>query len=350
MQDVAVKAGVSKTTVSHALNGTRPVEKSTLTKITDAVRELGYVPNQAARSLNGKGFNTLGMIITDIRESFYSQIVKAMEAEAARLDFNIMICSSEDSLEKERASLELLSRKGVDLLIHSPVHKELSSRAAAGTGIPVIELDRISRDSSAAFVGIPNREAAARSAEVLAANGSRFPGMISFPETVSTMEERCRGFLRGVEEAGLYQGMSSGSAYPPILYTSSRDPEKIKIEIKSWIREYGIDGLLCGNETVSLAAVQAVQETGMNIPGDIRIIGFDDNPWMAFLNPPLSVVRQPTARMAEELAELIRQRLSPDENEIKNVNKKILVPAELVLRGSCGSDENRIISIKGERE
>ncbi len=339
MQDVAMKAGVSKTTVSHALNRTRPVEESTRRKIDAAVRELGYVPNQAARSLNGKGLKVLGMIITDIRESFYSQIVKTMEEEASRLGFNIMICSSEDELEKETRSLDLLCRKGMDLLVHSPVHRKHSRKAAAGTGIPVIEIDRLSEGRDGPFVGIPNREAAAESAGVLLTNGCRRPGMISFSETVSTMTERCAGYRKALAGRGFD---------PLVLHTDSRTPEVIRREIRGWIETERPDGLICGNETISLAAVQAVREMGLNIPADMKIIGFDDNPWMAFLSPPLSVVRQPTERIARELMKLVELSLSPDYRKEGTIGSRIIVPAELILRGSCGSEKQRVITIKGD--
>ena len=121
MKDVAKKAGLSISTVSHVINKTRFVERKTADKILRAITDLDYKPNIMARSLRGKGTKTIGIIISDIRDSFFSDAVKAIESHANIKGYNVILCDAEGNIEKENSYIDILLRKGIDGLIFAPV-------------------------------------------------------------------------------------------------------------------------------------------------------------------------------------------------------------------------------------
>jgi len=323
MKDVADMAGVSKTTVSHALNSTRHVEDSTRLRIQQAVYNLGYVPNQTARSLKGKGSKIIGIIISDIRESYNAEVVKEIEGGAVRLGYNVMICSSSDNLEDELRSLQLLIQKGMDAIIISPVDTATRFSTLVPAGIPLIQFDRQTHESYGDYIGIDNYESALKAVQILAANGSCRIGITAYNETVYTMQERCRGYREALHSTG---------QEPLVYYAGSK--EHILEDLTLWIKKYKPDALLCGNEHLSCVTCQAVRDSGLKIPEDIKIIGYDDSPWLNLLSSPLTAVRQPAKEIGCKILDTAMARI---EGRADSLYQQFIIPSELIIRNSCGS-------------
>ena len=142
MKDVAERAGVSITSVSHVINKTRKVEANTKAAILAAIQELHYQPNTPARSLKGKGTKTLGVVIADIREDFFAEVVKSIEFTASEQQYNVILCDSEDNAGKERFYLNMLISKGVEGIIFAPVDLESSYDFLVASAIPFLQIDR----------------------------------------------------------------------------------------------------------------------------------------------------------------------------------------------------------------
>lgn len=327
MKDIAREVGVSVTTVSHALNGTRHVEESTRKSILKAAASMGYKPNYLARSLKGKGSRIIGVIISDISESFFSEIVKSIEKKASEKGYSIILCDSEGNADKEDFAVNLLQQRGADGLIIAPVdqYKEFHPEK------PVVQMDRKIIRSSLPFVGISNRISAERATALLIANGCRKIGFAGYGEAFYTMTERFKGYTDALKTENL----------KPLVFRTEHRAESAD-QIASWLEENRPDGVLCTNENFSYLTCLAAAQAGMSIPGDLKIAGFDDARWLSMLHCPLTVVRQPTADIGSESVELLINRI---ESETEDNTEDLILPCEIAVRRSCGSREDQIIKL-----
>jgi len=331
MKDVALAAGVSVTTVSHALNKTRNVESSTRDRILEAVKELCYEPNILARSLKGKGSRNLGIIIPDISESFFSEIVKAAERCAGEGGYNILLCDSEGRSDKEDLYISLLLKKGADGLIISPVDQNKEFLWRNHTDKPFVQIDRKVRKSGGNYIGIDNTAAAEIGTDLLVANGCHRIGFIGYGDGYSTMTERYKGYEQALRKANL----------TPLSFRSSVK-DVSREGLSDWLEKARPDGLVCTNEILSSLACLAAAELDLQIPDDLKVVGFDDARWLTLLKSPLTVVRQPT----EQIGEIAVQKLIDSiEHSTCDTREDLILPCEIHVRRSCGSRSDRIIKI-----
>ncbi|MEE9306884.1 MAG: LacI family DNA-binding transcriptional regulator, partial [Spirochaetia bacterium] len=186
IKDVANRAGFSISTVSHVINETRFVEKSTKEKIQKAIEELNYRPNILARSLKGKGSKTIGVIISDLRQGFFAEVIKAIESRANQREFNVMLCDSEDDAEKEELDVDILLRKGIDGLIFAPVDTGQLFEELWLSELPCVQIDRKLQSAEADFVGIDNVRSAEQATLRLFDNGYDCVGFIGYGPEVYT--------------------------------------------------------------------------------------------------------------------------------------------------------------------
>ena len=322
MKDVALSVGVSVTTVSHALNGTRFVEESTKGKILKAVKELGYEPNILAQSLKGKGTRTIGIIISDISETFFSEIVKSIEKTAGEQGYNIMLCDSEGSSQKEDLYINLLLQKGADGLIIAPVDQYKEFRWENHTAKPYVQIDRRARNAKGCFIGIDNAGTAQQAVEMLIADGSRKIGFIGYGDELYTMSERFKGYSEAVTAAGLV----------PCRFTTEHRSESVE-KLADWMQSERPDGLLCTNEMLSYTSFLAAEMVGVKVPEELRMIGYDDARWLTLLKTPLTVLRQPTEKIGRSAIEEIILLIG---GGIHEEPRNIIHSCEIVVRDSCG--------------
>jgi DNA-binding LacI/PurR family transcriptional regulator len=331
MKDVAQAVGVSVTTVSHALNGTRLVEESTKNKILRVVSELGYEPNILARSLKGKGTKTIGIILSDISETFFSEIVKSIEKIASDQGYNIMLCDSEGSSQKEDLYINLLLQKGVDGLIISPVNQYKEFQWENHSSKPYVQIDRKTQSARGCFIGIDNEGSAQRVTEILLDRGCRKVGFIGYGDEFYTMGERFKGYMKGINRFAL----------DPCVYRTEHRRESVD-SLADWLKQQRPDGLLCTNEVLSYTSFLAAEKLKIKIPEDLRMIGYDDARWLTLLKTPLTVVRQPTEQIGRSAINMIIQMI---ESKSSAQQKNVIHSCEIIVRDSCGSKDNKRVSI-----
>jgi LacI family transcriptional regulator len=331
IQDVARRAKVSISTVSHVLNNTRKVESPTRTRILSAIEDLSYRPNQLARGLRGAGSKTIGLIISDIREEFFAKLTKAIESAANDRGYMVILCDSEESPEKEARYVELLAQRGIDGIIISPVDSSLPPRPPRDRALPIVQVDRRCRGSTCDFVGIDNAAFAGAAVRHLASIGRRRLGFIGHESSIATMAERAEGFARAMRELGDSRGGS-------ILALQSRDADAT-VKVARWVAASpGLEGLVCGNANICYSALEALESLGMEVPKRMGIVSFDDPACFAFMRSPITAVRQPTERMGLAALDALLKRLA-DGGDSKAEEE--LLPAELVVRDSCGAGAAR---------
>jgi len=325
IKDVAQVSGFSVSTVSHVINNTRFVENKTKEKVVRAIEKLNYKPNIIARSLKGKGTKTVGLIISDIREGFFSEIIKSIELNAYKNGYNVILCDSEESIDEERFYIDVLLRKGIDGLIFAPVNTDSVFKDLTSSRIPTVQVDRKLKNHRLDFVGIDNVRSAESATRYLYDQGYENAGFVGYEKRIYTMETRIEGYRR----AAMERSHSGGFEIKIIPYNE----RKVKNVIKEWIiNSRSIDAVLCGNDNICYETLSAIEELGLKIPSDFGVISFDDTKWFRFLKSPITAIRQPTWEIGKLTIDLLIDRI---ENRVAGEFKDILLDTELVVRDSC---------------
>jgi len=328
MKDVAEYAHVSISTVSHVINKTRHVDKETQNRVLEAIEKLNYAPNIFARGLRGKKIRIIGVIISDIRESFFAEVVKAIELTAHSEGYSVLLCDSEDNPLKEQLHINTLTQNGIEGVIFAPVN---SSTRAYDSIIPhkinAIQIDRKIYGLSADFIGIDNIEITKKAMNHLFNHGYTNVGFVSYQTNVYTMEQR----LLGYKIASQKYNSSKKINIKFIQYNG----DTIKESIKSWLyQNKEIDSILCGNDNICYQVLRAIKELQYEVPKDIGVLSFDDSKWFKLVTPSITAIRQPTNQIGKLATELLIARI---QNKIKNYSQKenYIINAELIIRKSC---------------
>jgi LacI family transcriptional regulator len=326
IRDVAKKSGCSVSTVSHVINGTRHVEEKTRQRVLKAIKVLDYSPNMFARSLKGKETKTLGVIISDIREDFFSELTKSVESRANELGYSIILCDCEEDTAKESFSVDMLLRKGVDGIILAPVDENAAPRVPRLGDVPVVQIDRKCGPLEADFFGIDNSAASTAAVSHLLSHGYTRIGFVGFETTLYTMRHRIEGFRLTLADRGLARASD-------VLLIESRG-DLLSDPVKDWLQENrGFQALVCGNTNLCFAAMEALDDLGLSVPRDVAIVSFDDSKWLRFLACPVTAIRQPTARIGRDALDRLIERIG---STAPMPHEDFLLPFELVIRGSCG--------------
>ena len=326
MRDVAERAGVSKTTVSHVINDTRFVEQETRQRVLQAISELGYRPSVVARSLTTNRTQTVGVIVSDASNHFFAEVLQGIEDILMPEDYALLVCNTAEVLEREAHYLDLLLRQRVDGIIAAATSRRWDVLTEAETGhMPVVFVDRCFEGLDGPFVGIDNERGAYLGAAHLIECGHRQIGILAGFQRLSTMRERLAGFRRALREHDIplpeewvvtsTLSIEGGDEAMQKLLTLPERPTAVFVS----------------NNLLSLGALLAIKKLDWRCPEDIAMVGFDDHPWAAVSDPPLTVVRQP----AQQLGQVAAQMLLGLINDEQPPESRIILDCELVTRQSC---------------
>ena len=204
MADVAERAGVSKATVSHVINETRFVEEATKSRVREAIDALGYRPNVAARSLTTQRTRIIGLIISDVTNTFFGELTRGIEDALFANGYSLMLCNTNEVLEREEYYIDVLLRQGVDGIIAAAASQDWDAlNEAAKLNIPIVMLDRTFENADSPYVGVNNSQGAYLGTRHLIERGYREIGILSGFQRLSTMRERLAGFEQAMAEANL---------------------------------------------------------------------------------------------------------------------------------------------------
>jgi LacI family transcriptional regulator len=344
VRDVARHAGVSTSTVSHVLNRTRFVSDDLRERVTAAMLELDYEPNAAARMLSLKRSNTLGLIVSDIRNPFFSSVARGVEDVAQEHGYTVVLCNSDETLARETACLKALQSRQVDgvLLASAGAADEYVTRLIQA-GCPVILVDRDLPGVGAPAVVLDNEGAAYSAVRHLIERGHRRIGMISGRHSISTTIERVAGYERALREAGLQPDAR--------LVISGESTSEGGAEATHQLLdiEPSPTAIFSGNNLMSIGALHAISSRDLSVPDDVALVGFDDFPfpWSDAFRPHLTTVAQPTyelgRRSAEMLLHMLRQSTPPQ------AELRVVLEGKLVIRESSGALVRRRASAAPKR-
>jgi len=325
--DVARESGVSVFTVSAVVNNKSHVGKSLREKVEAAIRKLNYRPNLVARSLAKQKTHTIGMIVPDIGNPFFPIVVRGAEDAAQKHGYNLLLCNSDDSLDKEEKSIELLLSKRVDGILLTKAAEDFRpslQQMIKEVNTPFVLVMRTYPKLTKDAVITDDYRGAYEAVSHLARAGRKRIALISGPLKVSNAKERWQGFHDALkaedlpyEEDLVIEGdyrLESGYRAGHSLF--SRRP----------------DGIYVSNHLMTVGLLKAAEETGLRCPEDFGLVSFDDYPWLGIFRPRLTTVELPKHQLGSEAAELLIRRIAGDAS--KPILKKL--QPELRIRESCG--------------
>ncbi|MBK4217545.1 LacI family DNA-binding transcriptional regulator [Paracoccus caeni] len=326
MQTVAERAGVSLATVSHVLNGTRFVSKTTAELVHKAVTDIGYVPNTIARDLARSSTSTIGLVFSLSVNAFFLDIISAIEAECQRDGLSVLLFDSNDDPAKEWRIVRDLHQRRVDGIILAPAGGPESAaiRYLHENRVPAVLVDRLA-DSRFDQVGLNNHDAIHLVTDHLCNLGHRRIALIPGHSTYTTTVERIEAFRANLSARGL---LDDGLITPP-AHTLQEAAEHTSRLLDSG---HIPDAILAGNNLCTLGAMREISSRGMKVPRDLAIAGIDDFEWADSFEPRLTVVRQPCAEIGQTAARLIRRRVA----SIDAAPEAHRMTPSLIVRRSCG--------------
>jgi LacI family transcriptional regulator len=325
--DVARESGVSAFTVSAVINNKSHVSKKLRERVEAAIRKLNYRPNLLARSLAKQKTHTIGMIVPDIANPFFPMVVRGAEDAAQKNGYNLLLCNSDDNLEKEESALEVLLSKRVDgILLTKTVNDFRPSlrQMIKEVNIPIVLVMRTAPKVSQDAVITDDYQGAYEAVCHLARSGRRRIGLMGGPLKVSNGKARWQGFKDALEASGL--------TYDPELVIEGDYRIESGYRGGHLLLSHRPDGIYVANYLMTVGLLKAAEEMGLRCPEDFGLVSFDDYPWLGIFRPRLTTVELPKYQLGYQAAELLLERIAG--NRGKGVVRKLMT--ELRVRESCG--------------
>ncbi|MBC8531408.1 LacI family DNA-binding transcriptional regulator [Gehongia tenuis] len=298
IKDVAKQAHVAVSTVSYVLNNSKSVKPETRERILKVIEETGYFPNHVARSLKTKKTQTMGVIVPDIGNIFFVEIIEGIEAYLSQRGYSVILCNTNENQEKERNYLSVLLNKDIDGLIFLATSK--NPEIPQNTTIPVVIVDR-KFSGNYSSVLVDNVLGGQIATEHLIERNHENVALLTGPLTISPYFDRMMGYRQALEKHGFeylpflveqcgtatydggYQGLHR------LLDRLSEPPKSI----------------FAANDMMALGAMRALFERGVSIPKQTAIVGYDDIPTASIMTPALTTIRQPKFEMGQKAAEML---------------------------------------------
>ncbi|MFC8434850.1 LacI family DNA-binding transcriptional regulator [Streptomyces sp. NPDC057253] len=349
MADVARSAGVSVATVSHVLNGTRPVLPHTRQAVLDAVDELGYTPNTLARSLVTSRTRSVGLAVSAISNPYFTEILQGVEAGALEHGYSLLIADPHDDPEHERKVVQLLHERRVDGMIVAPSAdpRELVAYLARHE-VPTVFLDRVvdgvaegeaggSGDAGGRTGGplrfdqvcAENIEPMAELVTHLAGLGHRRIGLVAGLPGLSTTAERITGYRRGLTASGLPYDAHL------VVHGDSESPGAARATTALLSLAAPPTALVTANNSMTIGTLRALRECGLAVPDDLALCSFDDFAWADLFSPRLTAIAQPSREIGTQAVRVLLDRLAAPDRPTRTLR----LPCAFVHRTSCGCAE-----------
>jgi LacI family transcriptional regulator len=328
MHDVARAAGVSIATVSATINQTTYVSPALQARVRKAIAEVGYHPDAIARSLKTRTTKTLGLIISDISNPFFTSLIRGIEDVANAQGYSLILCNTDERLEKERAYVQLLRSRRVDGVIMAPVGgAEDYVEFDVAVGAPIVFIDR--RVPARADVVVTDNVQGARDVvRYLLGLGHRRIGVVTGLPKISTSEERLAGCRSAFAEAGL----QPDATLLKVGYSRLEGGHQSALELLAMANRP--TAIFATNNLMTIGLMRAIAERGLRCPEDISVACFDDFEWASVFHPRLTTVAQPTYEMGSQAAEFLLTRLNG--HSAAPPQTCVLSPT-LVIRDSCAA-------------
>lgn len=315
IKDVAKRSNVSVATVSRVINNTGYVNIETRKIVEQAIKDLGYVPNELARSLFRKKSNIIGLIVPHISTYFFGELIEAIEDAVTHEGYKLMIFNSKDDSELEKKYLNVLNQYNIDGLILTANTR--SAKSYLKLNIPILTIDHII-DSTVPSITSDNVHGGELAARKLIEKGAKKIIHFRGPSDLITVVDRARGFYQVIDEHNI-------EAHSFDLDFKNPDIDDIEMFIK---KHPDVDGIFCSSDIIALYAISALKKLGYKIPEDVQVIGFDNIELSGILVPKLTTIAQPIDDFGKTAMNIIKTLLQ--KKELDEVHQ--VLPVELIER------------------
>jgi LacI family transcriptional regulator len=304
MKQVAERAGVSTSTVSHVINGTRAVSEDVRTRVLGVIEEMGYIPNAMARSLKNDKTHTIGVSVPDNTHAAMAELLRGIEDAAFEVGYNIMLCNGYEDPQRQAAHLRSLIEKRIDGLVLVPgAGGEELAPLLANQGVPIILADHVAQPVDTDFIGMDHEHTGYIATRHLIELGHRRIACIAATMSDPSGMARVEGCRRALREAGL-ELAPDYLLHGAVDCQSGHDAARTLLALPE-----PPTALFACNDLMALGALCAAREAGVDVPGTLSVIGGDDLGVAAFAQPRLTTVDQPSYEMGRRLAGLLLQRI-----------------------------------------
>jgi LacI family fructose operon transcriptional repressor len=322
IKDVAKTAGVSPATVSRVLAG-RPVDPAMQARVQAAVKSTGYRPNLAARRLRSQHSNTIGLIVADIRNPFFTEVSRTIERIAAARGLRVIVCNTDEDPAQEAQYLELMQQERVTGIVLAPSRQRVEMAGSLSLDCPVVLIDRALPAAQKDSVLLDNEAMAGLLVEHLHAQGHRHLAGLFGAESSTGIERRA-----GFERAAQRLGMTTEAIAVP------HAPGEAEHAVANLLRgPTRPDALVASNGVMLLTILRALRSLDLTVPGDIALAGFDNNDWMEFVGDGLTVIEQPVEEIGRTAMTMLLDRFDYPDAAVR----KVVLTGRLVTRGSSAS-------------
>ncbi|CAG7839148.1 LacI family transcriptional regulator [Clostridium botulinum C] len=329
IKDVAREANVSIATVSRVLNNVDVVNEDTKKKVLEAIKKLDYRPNIVARSLKTQKTRTIGIIIPDISNPIYPEVVRGAEDVSNIYNYNIMLCNTDLEPDKELEYLRVLGEKMVDGVIYiSNSLEERTIKTIKDTNMPLVLIETNGRETEFPSVIIDNKSAAIDAVNYLLKKGNKRIAYIGISDDVINASAiRHEGYIEGLSQNNI--PYDKDITFFCKYSLKAEDGYEAMNNILE--KTTDIDAVFCVNDEIAMGAINALRDKGIKVPEDVDVMGFNDTHGAEFFYPRLTTIAQPLYDMGSVATRMLIKKINNEP-----LDKELFVlPYELIERDSC---------------
>jgi len=324
--DIARLAGVSTATVSKVFNNRGSISDKTKKKIFEISEELNYQPSVVASALAGKKTYTIGLLIPDVVNPFFAEMTRNIEDRAHELGFNLVICNTDNDVNKEFNYIQLLRQKRVDgIILATGVRNDKLLKELINEQLPIALIAREMSILSASTVLVDDFAGGYSAASYLTGLGHKRIAIIAENLKLASSRERIRGYRYALEEAGIGYDERYVKESDFSLAGGGKTTNELLDEPEP------PTAIFACNDLLAIGAMQAAKQRGVSIPEELSVVGFDNTVLAAITDPPLTTIAQPIQAMGQQVVDLITQEI----NNPKSIKQRIVLLPELIVRGSA---------------
>ncbi|TNJ42522.1 LacI family DNA-binding transcriptional regulator [Tamlana fucoidanivorans] len=328
IHDISKALGIDSSTVSRALNGSPRVSKKTKDKIFEKARELGYQRNNLASNLRTQKTFTIAVVLPRISRYFFATVISGIEEKAYQAGYNVIICQSLDSLKREKKIISSLISNRVDGILMSISMQTASFEhleAYMNLGKPIVFFDRPCNLKGSININIDNYKASFEATEHLIQQGCKHIVHFSGAQNIELYRQRKAGYIEALKKHGL-------TVNGDYIFESNLSESDGIWAAKRILELKNVDGIYSSNDTAAIAAMQYLKSKGVTIPKDIAVVGFNNDPISAVIEPPLTTINQPAFRIGKIASELLLKKIQNKDTENDSIFN--VLNSELIVRAS----------------
>jgi LacI family transcriptional regulator len=322
IKDIAKRSNVAISTVSYVLNKSKNVKPETRKKVLQAIEELNYRPNMTARSLKTKQSLTVGIILPDISNLFFIEVIRGIEDTLSENDYSVILCNSDENKQKEIKYISTLIEKDIDGIIFLGTGTNLTDLKK---NVPLVVVDRKLGDQYSTVTTDNEKGGYMATMHLLERNHSEVI-LLTGPLTISTYFDRKSGYMKALKEKDVQFNELLVHECEVSLKGGMLAVEQVlnsEIEIKS---------IFAANDLIALGAMRALIKRGFAVPGDVSIIGYDDIPMVSLVTPALTTIEQPKYEMGVKAGELLLQKIRNVKKNEGKTNMQVTLQPKLIIR------------------